>query len=290
MSPEQARGQSVDKRTDIWAFGCVLYEMLTGRAAFARETISDTIAAILEQRTGLARRLLRSCRRRSDRLLQALSRSRNRRGAFATLAMPGWRSTRSWRASAHHRPPAPNSPRQAGCAPPRLAGGSSIGAALIVAGLVGAGTARFFFGGGSPSERPAQFTLSFAGQMADVADATVPCRHPTDVISCSSAANEAGRRLCGFGRWIPRRRGHFRAPTGANRRSGHQTAGGSRSTQTASSRRFASTADSRRRLRHSGVSGGGLGFGRRHHFPSEQPASRCSASPNRVESRRRSRS
>src|SRR3989449_2229357 len=48
MSPEQARGQSVDKRTDIWAFGCVLFEMLTGRAPFARETMSDTLAAILE--------------------------------------------------------------------------------------------------------------------------------------------------------------------------------------------------------------------------------------------------
>ena len=48
MSPEQTRGQVIDKRTDIWAFGCVLYEMLTGRAVFARETLSDTIAAILE--------------------------------------------------------------------------------------------------------------------------------------------------------------------------------------------------------------------------------------------------
>ena len=48
MSPEQARGQTVDKRTDIWAFGCVLYEMLTRRRAFGRETFSDTIAAILE--------------------------------------------------------------------------------------------------------------------------------------------------------------------------------------------------------------------------------------------------
>jgi len=49
MSPEQARGQGVDKRTDIWAFGCVLYEMLTGRVAFPGNTISDTIAAILER-------------------------------------------------------------------------------------------------------------------------------------------------------------------------------------------------------------------------------------------------
>ena len=49
MSPEQARGQAVDKRTDIWAFGCVLFEMLTGRNAFAGETVSDTLAAILER-------------------------------------------------------------------------------------------------------------------------------------------------------------------------------------------------------------------------------------------------
>ena len=47
MSPEQARGQAVDKRTDIWAFGCVFYELLTGRPAFARATVSDTIAAVL---------------------------------------------------------------------------------------------------------------------------------------------------------------------------------------------------------------------------------------------------
>ena len=49
MSPEQARGQSVDKRTDIWAFGCVLYEMLSGTMAFEGNTVSDTIAAILER-------------------------------------------------------------------------------------------------------------------------------------------------------------------------------------------------------------------------------------------------
>src|SRR5262249_53285083 len=49
MSPEQACGQAVDKRTDIWAFGCVVYEMLTGRAAFAQETVAETLAAVLER-------------------------------------------------------------------------------------------------------------------------------------------------------------------------------------------------------------------------------------------------
>jgi serine/threonine protein kinase len=47
MSPEQARGGAIDKRTDIWAFGCVLYEMLTGRSTFGRATVSDMIAAVI---------------------------------------------------------------------------------------------------------------------------------------------------------------------------------------------------------------------------------------------------
>jgi serine/threonine protein kinase len=49
MSPEQARGLPVDKRTDVWAFGCVLYEMLTRRPAFAGRTTTDVIAAIVER-------------------------------------------------------------------------------------------------------------------------------------------------------------------------------------------------------------------------------------------------
>lgn len=48
MSPEQARGRSVDKRADIWAFGCILYECLTGERAFRGETVSDTLAHILK--------------------------------------------------------------------------------------------------------------------------------------------------------------------------------------------------------------------------------------------------
>ncbi|MCC6350325.1 MAG: serine/threonine-protein kinase [Candidatus Eisenbacteria bacterium] len=49
MAPEQARGRSVDRRADIWAFGVMLFEMLTGRQLFAGETVSDTIARILER-------------------------------------------------------------------------------------------------------------------------------------------------------------------------------------------------------------------------------------------------
>ena len=71
MSPEQARGKTVDKRTDIWAFGCVLYEMLTGKAAFGGETLTDIVAAVVTNEpdwTALpantpasARALLRRC-------------------------------------------------------------------------------------------------------------------------------------------------------------------------------------------------------------------------------------
>ena len=49
MRPEQARGQSVDKRTDIWGFGCLLFEMLTGTRPFGESTITDTLARVLER-------------------------------------------------------------------------------------------------------------------------------------------------------------------------------------------------------------------------------------------------
>jgi len=49
MSPEQARGKPVDRRADVWAFGCVLFECLTGKKTFEGETVSDTIARILER-------------------------------------------------------------------------------------------------------------------------------------------------------------------------------------------------------------------------------------------------
>jgi dipeptidyl aminopeptidase/acylaminoacyl peptidase len=71
MAPEQAKGKPVDKRADIWAFGCVLYEMLTGRRAFEGEDVTDTIAAVVTKEPDWSRlpgstpeavaRLLRRC-------------------------------------------------------------------------------------------------------------------------------------------------------------------------------------------------------------------------------------
>ena len=49
MAPEQARGKNVDKRADIWAFGAVLFEMLTGRRAFPGEDITDTIVSVVSK-------------------------------------------------------------------------------------------------------------------------------------------------------------------------------------------------------------------------------------------------
>jgi serine/threonine protein kinase len=67
MAPEQVRGEKVDRRADIWAFGVVLYEMLTGRTLFQKTAVSDTLAAVLRDSPGLDRvpakmqRLLTRC-------------------------------------------------------------------------------------------------------------------------------------------------------------------------------------------------------------------------------------
>ncbi len=55
MSPEQARGNEIDNRTDIWAFGCILFEMLSGKRAFTGETIPDVLARDPRPRTRLGR-------------------------------------------------------------------------------------------------------------------------------------------------------------------------------------------------------------------------------------------
>ncbi|HEY3619732.1 MAG TPA: protein kinase, partial [Candidatus Sulfotelmatobacter sp.] len=87
MSPEQARGKPTDRRTDIWSFGCLLFEMLTGRKAFAGETVTDTLAAVLTSSPRLdtvpestppqIRRLIERCLQKDvKRRLQAIGDAR----------------------------------------------------------------------------------------------------------------------------------------------------------------------------------------------------------------------
>ena len=77
MSPEQARGKPLDKRTDVWAFGCVLYEILSGHRVFGKDTVIDTLSAVLESEPDWhllpavtpagVRRLLRRCLQKDRR-------------------------------------------------------------------------------------------------------------------------------------------------------------------------------------------------------------------------------
>ena len=87
MSPEQAKGQRVDRRADIWAFGCVLFEMLTGRKPFEGETISDVLASVIktepdwsaipETAPASVQRLVRRCLQKDVRQrLQAIGEAR----------------------------------------------------------------------------------------------------------------------------------------------------------------------------------------------------------------------
>jgi serine/threonine-protein kinase len=121
MSPEQARGKAVDRRADIWAFGALLYEMLSGRRLFEGETVSDTLAAVLKTDPDWSalpagtpeagRKLLRRCLERDPKQrLRDIGEARIALGdapslsvAHAVPATPGaatWRSPAVWAALA----------------------------------------------------------------------------------------------------------------------------------------------------------------------------------------------
>ena len=109
MSPEQAKGRPVDRRTDLWAFGAVLYELLTGTRAFQGESVAETLAHVLTQAPNWAllpadtpapiRTLLRRCleknpTRRLDSAVDPASRDRRRAGRSCGRDDGGWSSGR----------------------------------------------------------------------------------------------------------------------------------------------------------------------------------------------------
>ena len=114
MSPEQARGKKVDKRADVWAFGCILYEMLTGQRLFQGETVSDTLASVLktdpdwsalpaETPTGARRLLRRLLARDLSKRLQAIGDARldldedDEPGAAVEASVPArWKLVLPW--------------------------------------------------------------------------------------------------------------------------------------------------------------------------------------------------
>jgi len=116
MSPEQARAKSVDKRADVWAFGVVLYEMLTGKQLFQGETVSDTLAAVLKtdpdwgtlpaSTPDAVRKLLRRCLERDPKQrLRDIGEARFALGDTSSLAaapdaVPASRRPGPWRTPA----------------------------------------------------------------------------------------------------------------------------------------------------------------------------------------------
>lgn len=103
LSPEQARGKPLDKRTDIWSFGCVLYECLTGQMCFGGETVSDTIAAVLERDPDLRRLPDRTPQRVRDliaRCLEKQAKNRLRDIGDARIELAQAMATRAWSTTA----------------------------------------------------------------------------------------------------------------------------------------------------------------------------------------------
>jgi len=145
MSPEQARGLPVDRRTDIWAFGCVLYELLAGRTAFKGESSSDLVVAILERdpdwtalpadTPATLRRLLQRCLEKDRR-----QRLRDIGDALPDLAAPR---------------DEPGTPTQAARHPL----GSAMTLALIAAALVAGSAATWWLTGGGSQGSPALASL-----------------------------------------------------------------------------------------------------------------------------------
>ena len=229
MSPEQARGHAVDKRTDIWAFGCVLFEMLVGRRAFDGETMSDTFVGILEREPdweALPAETPASIRTLLKRCLRKEPRKRLHDIADALIEIDdGAMPAASARPAAIQRPVAPRKSRESlAWVVASVLGVASIGLALIYLSAV----------------RPAPLELvEFSIAPADNSRLTGTA--PEFAISpdgrhVAFAASWQGVPMVWVRSLATLTCARFHAPKAREARSGRQTAGPSGFLRTASSR------------------------------------------------------
>jgi len=181
MSPEQARGKAVDKRTDIWAFGCVLYEMLAGRRAFPGETTTDSLAAILEREPDWSalppstpphvQRLLRRCLDKDPK-----RRLRDIGDARADLD------------AVHAAAPAARS------ASPVLSPVRRFSSVSLVVALAGAAAALVWMSIRSAPARSRSVTFTFAAPNDTQLDASAPIPSPDGARIALTARSTSGQR------------------------------------------------------------------------------------------------
>ncbi len=159
MSPEQVRGRPVDRRTDVWAFGCVLWELLTAQRAFGGETTADVVHAILEREPDAAQlpaRTPRRVRELLERCLRKDARRRLRDVGDARLELEAALQERAWvRAE-----PAEGDSRARGRRTPAALGAV---AAVVVAAALGALAGRASRDAAESPARVRRLTLSVPG-------------------------------------------------------------------------------------------------------------------------------
>ncbi len=212
MAPEQARGKAVDKRSDIWAFGCVLYEMLTGKRAFPGEDVTDTLAAVVraEPDWTLVPRDV------SPTLLVFLRRSlqkdpKQRVGDIRDmrLALEG-----AFETAVPQTAPPTTSPASGG----RLAW-MAFAAALLATAALAIPAVRYL------RETPPPATPETRVDIVTPAT-TTPRRLPSRPTAGRSSSSPRVRAVpaCGCGRWRRRRRSPWQAQRAPRLPSGHPTA------------------------------------------------------------------
>ena len=194
MSPEQARGRPVDRRTDIWSLGCVLYECLTGRRAFDGETATDVLAKILERDPSweaLPARTPARVRELVERCLEKDPRRRIRDSGDVRIELERARDAREWSSSGAVAAARPASWRSRGYLLWGIAG-------LAVGIAVMAVTMSTFFrlpGAGQGARPRGASTLSLK---VDVTDPAIPAQPALDYSSVAISAD--GMTIAYFGK------------------------------------------------------------------------------------------